>query len=412
MRLSSTARLCALLCATTLNAGELVFSDEEEALHLKRHERALARTAAQELYDTLEAINGDPDWVPLAAIDKRARTISKAALGYASDYAAANNSSALIIWRSDKIEFEKYFGTTTRTTPIVSNSLSKPLAAIAVGRAIMLGHITSLDQPVADFVTEWQGDPLREKILVRYLLDMRSGFLRQGPGTGASDIMSRSFVHPRHAEIIIREYPVVDEPGTRYEYNNAASDLVAVLIERATGQRYAEFLGAEILQKIGAMGGTVWVDRDGGVAHAGCCMLMPAETFLRLGILTLRDGVWGGQRLLPESYAAEMRIGTAENPYFGLSVFVAGPYVERRGFANADLPIPKVLHSEPYLAQDLYLFDGNGNQVVYVIPSQDLVILRTGTAPPTGMEWDNAYLPNTIMRGIAKDNRASTQQGR
>lgn len=394
--------------------GKLVFSDEEEALFRKRYERALARKVTEEIYDTTDKIEGAMDWARLPAIERRKRTISQAALDDASRYAAANASNALIVWRNGKIEFERYFGETTRTTPIVSNSLSKPLAALAVGRAILLGHIKSLDQSVADFVTEWAGDPLREKILVRHLLDMRSGFLRQARPVGVNDILNRSFLHPRHDEIIIKEYPVVDEPGRRYEYNNAASDMVAVLVERATHRRYAEFLGTEVLQKIGALGGSVWLNRAGGTAHAGCCMLLPAETFVRLAILVLRDGVWEGQRLLPNSFVSEMRTGTAENPYFGLGLFVAGRYTERRGFANPDLPYPKTLHGEPYLAGDLYLFDGNMNQVVYMIPSQNLVILRTGNAPPrgNGLEWDNAYLPNRIMRGIVRDRRPSVPQQR
>jgi CubicO group peptidase (beta-lactamase class C family) len=243
---------------------------------------------------------------------------------------------------------------------------------------------------------------------------MRSGFLRQSEASGARDIMSRSFLHPHHAEIIIKEYPVVDEPGTRYEYNNAASDMVAVLIERATGRRYAEFVGTEIWQKIGAMGGSVWLDREGGTAHAGCCMFVPAESYLRLAMLALRDGVWNRKRLLSKSFVAQMKTPTAENPYYGLGIWVAGRYVNRRGFANPDLTAaPKVLHSEPYLADDLYMFDGNANQIVYVIPSQQLIILRTGDFPPRGKgaaEWDNAFLPNTIMGGIFKDWRASAPQ--
>ena len=141
-------------------------------------------------------------------------------------------------------------------------------------------------------------------------------------------------------------------------------------------------------------------------------MLAPAENFLRLAIVMLQDGLWDGNRILPEGYVQEMITPTRENPYFGLSIWVAGRYSERRGFANPDRGMPQILHSEPYLAADLYLFDGNANQVVYVVPSQDLVILRTGRAPPLNdsTEWDNSYLPNTILRGIIKDRRPSIPQ--
>jgi hypothetical protein len=61
-----------------------------------------------------------------------------------------------------------------------------------------------------------------------------------------------------------------------------------------------------------------------------------------------------------------------------------------------------VLHSEPYLADDLFLFDGNSNQVVFIVPSRRLVILRVGDNPPrvAGTEWDNSALPNLVLRGL------------
>lgn len=394
--------------------GRLMFSPEEEALYMQRYEKAQVRQAAEEIYIDQEATIGASDWTPLPAAAAAERTISDQALGDAERYAEINNSNAFIVWRNGKIQRETYFGGHTRASPINSFSLAKQVTAFAIGRALTLGKIASLDQPVADFVTEWKGDPWRQKIRVRHLLDMRAGFLPQLPPQGPADVISRTFLHPRHDEIIVAEYPVIDEPGTRYGYNNAAGDMVAVLIERATSRRYAEFVGTEIWQRIGALGGTVWVNRPGGMAHSGCCMLAPAENFLRLAIAMLQDGVWEGERILPDGYVKEMITPTAENPYFGLSIWAAGPYTGRRGFANPDRGMPEVLHSEPYLAADLYLFDGNANQVVYAVPSQNLVILRTGRPPPRdeNTEWDNSVLPNTIMRGINRNRRASSPQPR
>lgn len=416
--------LVLLFCAVAVTAqaqvpdeffpGRLMFSPEEEALYMQRYEKAQVRRTADEIYVDREAMAGADDWAPLPAAADAERTISAQALDGAERYAEINNSNAFIVWRNGKIERETYFGSHTRTSPINSFSLAKQVTAFAIGRALMLNNIASLDQPVADFVTEWQGDPWREKIMVRHLLDMRAGFYPQVPPQGPTDLISRTFLHPRHDEIIVAEYPVIDEPGTRYEYNNAAGDMVAVLIERATSRRYAEFVSTEIWRKIGAMGGAVWVNRPGGTAHSGCCMLAPAENFLRLAIAMLQDGVWEGERLLPKGYVKEMITPTPENPYFGLSIWVAGRYTGRRGFANPDRGMPEILHGEPYLAADLYLFDGNANQVVYVVPSQDLIILRTGRAPPRDetTEWDNSVLPNTILRGIVKDRRASAPQPR
>jgi CubicO group peptidase (beta-lactamase class C family) len=187
--------------------------------------------------------------------------------------------------------------------------------------------------------------------------------------------------------------------------------MVAVLSERATGRRYAEFLSREVVQPLGGLGGEVWVNREGGVAHSGCCLMLPPETWVRLAVLLLQDGVWDGKRLLPSGYVAQMRTATRENPYYGLGVYVAGRYVERRGFANPEREpeARRVLHSEPYLADDLFMFDGNANQVVYIVPSARLVILRVGEAPPRapGREWDNAALPNLLLRGLRPEALAA-----
>ncbi|MDX2145485.1 MAG: serine hydrolase [Rhodospirillaceae bacterium] len=404
------------LTADRFVPGKLMFSAEDERIYMERLKKGQEgrRVTAADAYDPQELVPGTANWTPLPAAQENERTISAAALSKAQSYAAENNSDSFIVWRKGKVETEAYFDGHGQKDSIISRSLAKPVTAAAVGRAIMLGKIKSLDQPVADFVTDWRGDARKSKILVRHLLDMRSGFLPQANAPDPTDILNRAYLHPRHDEIIVKEYPVVDEPGSVYEYNNATSEMVAVLIERATGRRYAEFVGTEVWQKLGALGGTVWVNRVGGTAHSGCCMMVPAESFLRLGILVLQDGVWNGTRLLPEGYVKAMTTPTAENPHSGLGVYVAGRYIDRRGAANPKRLAGRTLHSEPYLAADLFLFDGNANQVVYIVPSEQLVVLRTGNAPPRadGKEWDNAFLPNTILRGIVAAKGTSTPQPR
>jgi CubicO group peptidase (beta-lactamase class C family) len=404
-----TAGVCSAAASAQAPVAPARYSPADEAVYQQRFgklQEAFKLGVGLEAYEPLEPVPGAQPDRPLPVASAAARTISDEALQAARDYAARNNSRALIVWRAGKVEEATYFGGATRTATFPSRSLAKPMTAAAIGRAIALGKIRSLDQPVADFVTEWKDDPRRSKILVRHLLDMRSGFLPQNVATTAEDILNRSYLHPRHEEVIIHDYPVVDEPGTRYEYNNATSELVSLVLQRATGRRYAEFISREVIQPIGAPGGEVWVNRPGGIAHSGCCLMVAPETWVRLGILLMQDGVWSGKRLLPAGYVREMTTGTPQNPYYGLGVYVSGKYTARRGFANParEPELRRVLHSEPYLAADLFMFDGNSNQVVYVIPSEQLVILRVGDSPPRSAttEWDNTVLPNTILRGIRR----------
>ena len=76
-------------------------------------------------------------------------------------------------------------------------------------------------------------------------------------------------------------------------------------------------------------------------------------------------------------------------------------WVAQRGAGNPSRSnMPTTYHSEPYASPDLFLFDGNANQVIYFIPSEDLIIIRLGDAPPEDASWDNAYLPNLILRDL------------
>ena len=412
-------RLAAILLLVPVLATAAPLAPDEEALYRERMRLINGGRAADPtgtaLYQPLEAIPGDPRWRPLPVRRARDRRVAGSAWQTARDYAARTNSNALVVWQDGKVEYAEYFGGHRAELPVVARSLAKPVTAVAVGRAIARGDIRSLDQPAAAYFGEWREWP-KSEILVRHLLDMRGGFLAQGPTFDPAGIFARAYASPRHEEVMLREYPLTHTPGTRYEYANTPSDLVAPLIERATGRRYAEFLAAEVFRPLGAPDGRVWLNRPGGVAHAGCCLLAPAELWLRLAILLLDDGVWNGTRLLPEGYVAAMRTPTPQNPWAGMGLYVAGDYVERRGAANPDLPlVPKTLHGEPYLARDLFLFDGNANQAVWIVPSLRLIVLRTGDEPPRGAgapEWDNSILPNTIIRGLPDDwrRRAEPQQ--
>jgi CubicO group peptidase (beta-lactamase class C family) len=365
---------------------------------------SFARTGAQlEAYDPVEAVPGNPQ--PMARATPAQAGVSDEAVTQAKAYAQAANSNAFIVWRDGKIIDETYFQGWDADKPIISRSLAKPFMSVAVGRALALGKIKSLDQPVADYLTEWKNDPQRSKILIRHLLDNRTGLLAQEPVYGPFEIRNRSYLHPHHEDVLLNDYPVTHEPGTRYDYSQANGDIVAMVLERATGRRYAEFLGTEVFKPIGAKGGSIWINRPGGVAHSGCCMLIPAGDVLRLGVLLMQDGVWNGQRLLPDGYVAEMRTGTPQYEHAGMAVYIAGKYVQRRGFANPDgkhRDTPTI-HKEPYLAGDLFLFDGNAHQVVYIIPSAKMVILRTGPRPAKVPEFDNTIMPNILLRGLTSE---------
>lgn len=375
-------------------------SDEALELYMERYEQLLEGFASGRGlsgYDTMVPMPGDRDVEPLPRGD--APWLSDETEKWLRELGAGNNTQALMVWHDGDVVFEDYPDAAPDDL-VTSRSLSKPLSVIAVGRAIKEGFIDSLDQSVADFLTPWQGTD-KADITLRHLLQMRSGLAPQGNSPDPDDVMNRAYLHPYHIEVILREYPLVLEPGSRYDYSNANAELIAPIIEYATGRPYEDWVSEAVLEPLGARGGEIWADRIGGTVHSGCCAALPAETYLRMALLFKQDGVWEGERLLPEGFVETATTPTPYNPHAAMGIYVAGPYVEGRGAANPDIPLGKTKHGEPYLDKDLYLFDGNGNQVVYVVPRHDLVALRVGSRPPKDNPWDNSLLPNYLLRQLS-----------
>lgn len=107
--------------------------------------------------------------------------------------------------------------------------------------------------------------------------------------------------------------PLVHEPGRGFQYANAIAEMVAKVIEHATGTRYTDFLSRHVIAPLGGAGGKIWVNHPSGMAHGGCCILLPSEDWMRLAVLLLQDGIWNGERLLPKGFVADMRTGTPQN---------------------------------------------------------------------------------------------------
>lgn len=376
-----------------------VFSDAEEAVYQDRYAelvKAFASGKSTTNYDN-ETRFGQ-DLVESALPRGDAQGLSSDIVDELVQYAKVQNSDSFMIVEDGRVISEDYFGDITGQTLMNSKSLAKPLGVIAIGRAIKLGFIDSLDQLASDFIIEWKGTD-KESIKIRHLLDMRSGLLAQNRARGVENVLNRAYLHPRHDEVIIHEYPLVNPPASRYDYSNANAELVAVIIKRATSKSYADWLAKEVLSPLGSRGGKIWMNRDGGTAHSGCCIGLPSETYLKLGVLLLQRGVWANRELLTSEFIDEMLTATPQNPYSGMGLYLGKNYIQKRGASNPDGKAgfsDGTLHSEPYIDKDIVLFDGNGNQVVYIMPSRKIVIMRLGATPKSETPWDNAFIPNTV----------------
>jgi len=107
-----------------------------------------------------------------------------------------------------------------------------------------------------------------------------------------------------------------------------------------------------------------------------------------------------GQQVVPAAWIEAMLRPSAGNANYGYQTWLGTEYVEQRAY-NRTVSVT-AYHSEPFVADDIVFLDGFGGQRVYVVPSQRLVIVRTGMPQ---LDWDDARLPNLVLRDASFADR-------
>ena len=349
---------------------------------------------AVDWYQPLEEVPGE-ERAELVMAGPEKRRISQAALSEVLAYGSKTGSVALLVWHDGALQLEHYWPGYDRNTRTDSSSLHKTVLGLLYGAAISDGVIRSPDEPAASYLPEWRGDA-RAKIRIRDLLQMSSGlevvafsanpFTRWWQLLLGEDVTSVSL-----------SVPAVRAPGEQFEYSNFNSQALGVALQRASGKRYAQYLSERLWSRLGAGSASVWLDHEGGMARTYCCLQTTARGWLSVGRLILDQGRVGHEQVVPASWIARMTTPAPANRNYGLHLWLSSPAGATRGYNSRSRF--RARHSEPFAAADVVFLDGNGGQRVYVIPSAQLVIVRTGAA---GADWDDARLPNAILRGIVR----------
>jgi len=327
---------------------------------------------------------------PLPVVDPEARTISTQALADALKIARDTRSMSLIVLRNGKVELDWYapgYSEASRSSPA---SMMKPVMAMVMGAVIARGDIRSVDDPVGRYITEWKDDP-RGAITIRQVLEMNTGLAFDGSGSSRGADLSLGV----DLAGVVLGTAMGGEADRGFQYNNAVSQLGGLIIERATGKRYAQVLSETIWGPIGARDAGVWLDRPGGMPRTFCCLLATARDWARVGELIRNDGKVGRRQVLPAAWLAAMTAPSPGYANFGFQMWRASPYEPSRTYGpKIALKVPA---KEPFLAPDMVYFDGAGGQRVYVSKATGLTIIRIGTGLGP---WEDAGLPNAIVRGL------------
>ena len=326
--------------------------------------------------------------VPTAPQD----SIDPAAIATAEAYAQATDSIALLVYHRGAIRYEKYFPGYGADFRSDSFSGHKTVMGLLFGAAIADGLVGSVDEPAAKYLPEFAGDARRD-IRIRDLLQMASGLeVPRFPGLTSIRLISGSDITRTALSL-----PLEKPPGTDFQYSNVNAELLGIIIQRATGLRYAEYLSKRLWSRIGAPPAALWLDREGGMPRTFCCIYTTARGWLQVGRLILGNGRIGADQIVPAAWIKAMTTPSPNNPNYGYQVWLGSPPGTERKYNDKTI---KAYHSEPFAAADMIYIDGFGGQRVYIVPSRDLIIIRTGWAQT---RWDDAVIPNAIVRGLRPD---------
>lgn len=337
-------------------------------------------------YTPAETVKGRPRALALA---QDMGGIDPAALAAAQAYADAQNSFAFVVFRDGKVVHERYAAGFTAASRFSPASMAKAVAALAFGTARI-----PLDARVDRWLTEWKGDP-RGSITVRQLLTMSSGLEVVGFSPDPAGKSMQLQFGPAVTQTAL-SFKAVAAPGSAFQYVNVNTQLAALILERATGQRFATLLSRRIWQPIGASDAALWLDREGGTAKLWCCLQATARDYGRIGQLILDRGRSGGRQVVPAAWIKAMTSPAATNPNFGLQLWLGSPYVAERRY-NSSSPLA-IKSAKPFARDDVVFMDGAIGQRVYIVPSERLVIVRIGKS---SMNWDDSELPNRVLAGIS-----------
>lgn len=321
--------------------------------------------------------------------DAPSHQLETSALGALGEAGAA----ALLVWHDGQLMVEHYgegYGPDMLSAPA---SMPKPVLSLAIGAAVDRG-LLDIDAPVSDHVPEWRGDP-RGAITVRQALQMRSGLQRPGsasePGPGEELMLGTDL------EALVLSTPLARAPGTVFNYNNVDNALALLVLQRATGTRYADWLSRTIWQPIGAADAYAWLDRPGGMPRTFCCLLATPRSWVRVGLLIKNGGTADGKQIVSRRWIETMTAPSPTYPAFAMQIWRGGDAGSARSY-GPDSAIRQAT-GEPFLANDMLIFDGAIGQRVYVSAAEDLVIVRIGR---TARDWIDSRLPNAVIRALRR----------
>ncbi len=313
-------------------------------------------------------------------------------------------SGSYLVYRNDTLVHESYYNGFSDTHHLNSFSMAKTFTTLLVEKAIELGYITSWDAKAKDYLP-WLKGPFSDRVTLRHLSTMTAGLDWDEHYTSPFSITAEAY-YTEDIESVMRNLEIINEPGQTWKYQSGATQLLTFVLREAirtprtlvreplqmdtslqttlrlnelknepnlsspskgafkSYKSVSEFASEQIWIPLGMESTAMWsLDHANGNELGFCCLNAISRDFGRLGLWMLHQGRWGNARV-DSSFVA-----LATKPYkdkrYGHSFWISN-----------ETPVP------------FYYFQGLNGQYICVIPSKNMVVVRTGKKIKR-MEGDN-----------------------
>jgi CubicO group peptidase (beta-lactamase class C family) len=208
---------------------------------------------------------------------------------------------ALLVIKNDSLLYEKYWDGYSDSSWSNSFSMAKSITSLLTGIAIREGKIKSVNEPVGNYLPEFK-EGLAAKLKIKDLLTMSSGSNWDEAYSNPLSVTTESY-YGTNLYKTATGVKIVRDPGTLHSYKSGDTELLGLVLQKATGRTLSDYASEKLWQPLGAEHPALWsTDKSNGNEKAFCCFNSNARDFARIGQLMLDSGKWNGTSIIDSAF--------------------------------------------------------------------------------------------------------------
>ncbi len=213
----------------------------------------------------------------------------------------------LLVLHQGNIVYEKYGLENDETSRWIAFSVAKSVTSMLIGAAIQDGYISSVNDPVTDYLPRLRGSAY-DGATIKNVLNMASGVdWNEDYSDPESDVSIAGGSNAMELFAHLNSLEASGKPGEKFNYSTGETNLVGAILRAAVGNNESAYLERKIWQPFGMESDASWnIDVKYGVELGGCCLNATLRDYARIGIFAMGGGVLAdGTRVLPEGWMEE-----------------------------------------------------------------------------------------------------------